>query len=189
MSPRERLELFRRREAELSNTRLVRSRYNLSLNIKYDETSGLQLSMTPPDEDDWRSFLLTFRQFISQDEPVFVPSTYNLCHQIITDDVVKQNLAASRQRWRTAFQHGGLPLTINNEALTSEHLLDLWINGHYFHNDADKLRELEALVPPNRIHTPIVMAFFINAVVEATKEIYYISDAIEYVLDNGLVNI
>jgi len=34
-------------------------------------------------------------------------------------------------------------MSLNNEELTPEHALDLWMNGYYFHSDLDKTAELE----------------------------------------------
>ncbi len=49
-----------------------------------------------------------------------------------------------------------------------EHIADLWINGHYFHDDSEKAQELRRYVPHNIL---FVRPEFLNFIVEATRVI------------------
>jgi len=84
MNPLDQLGLFVDRVEQLRTTRAVRGGLNSEMSINYHRMHGMQFRLTEPDEEDIRSFLLTFRQFVSEKEPVFVPSTYNICHKHIS---------------------------------------------------------------------------------------------------------
>jgi hypothetical protein len=117
------LSLFVERATELGNARLLKTG---GLRTDWSVTfgpGGTEATTYDPDEDDFRSYLLTFRQFVSDDEPIFVNRVASILWQRITDDEFR----------------------FNGERLRPEGLLDLWINGIYFHNDAAKAEKLKRL--------------------------------------------
>ncbi|OQX02664.1 MAG: hypothetical protein BWK80_57430, partial [Desulfobacteraceae bacterium IS3] len=67
--------------------------------MKYVENESINFKIQEPDEDDLRSFLLTFRHFFSQDEPIFLSKILNLCYQHITDNFIKNELIEIRKLW------------------------------------------------------------------------------------------
>lgn len=60
--------------------------------------------------------------------------------------------------------------------------MDLWINGYYFHNDTSKLEELKRIWP-----APLARFLFMQMVVEATRQVFYVSHVVRIALRDGLV--
>lgn len=186
LSVREQLELFLERGTELWDSRVRRlSGLNFSINIKGKaDDDSVTFKFTEPDIEDFRSFLLTFRQFISNDEPVYLFKIYNLCQLHITDDKCKEVLAEARSIWQELLKKSGsgITLTVDNKELTPEDITDLWINGHYFHNNIEKRRFLKSLEP----HLlDGAKAIFFDHVIETTKVIKHLGENIDVALRQG----
>lgn len=146
MTATARLDLFFDRTTELFTTRLARSEgLESSFSIKFDQT-GSRFSISNPDEEDLRSYLLTYRQFISNNEPIFLDKVHNtLWQEIDAATELQAELAKAQKFWRQQCRHGMMALSIDGQPFPPELLQDLYINGHYFHNDNRKKMTLEAL--------------------------------------------
>lgn len=179
------LDLFVRRVEELLRTRLVTSgdlRTSLSMRASIDEP--MQLSVHQPDEEDLRSFLLTFRQFVSDKEPVFVRRIANLLWQRLTGDEVRGYLQRSRDRYGQSLRSGSLKFIADEHHFTPEEALDLWINGRYFHNDERKAATLSRLDPMSAI---FVRQVFLEVLVEATRYIRFLADVVIIARRDGVL--
>lgn len=186
--PREQLELFVERCEELSKTRLIVSGAMSSIGFTFKgeavpEGFKVTYEAREPDTDDLRSFLMTFRKFILKDGPIFIERIFNLCHQHLKDDKLKTELIKARAAWRDEMKgFGGIALQVDGKQLTAEYVLDLWINGNYFHDDLDHVRELE------RLATTAIrldrMGFLI-ALPRLTQIIFNVGMIIAYGLKNG----
>jgi hypothetical protein len=64
-----------------------------------------------------------------------------------------------------------------------ETVMDLWINGSYFHDDAEKARRLDELAK-----LPMSRWLFINGVVSASNVIFYVDHLIRIALRDGHVS-
>jgi hypothetical protein len=58
---------------EIADTRLIRKGFNPDITMSWNKMQGLRFESRESDEDDLRSFLVTFRQFISDKELVYLP--------------------------------------------------------------------------------------------------------------------
>src|SRR3954467_5707674 len=85
----EKLHLFVRKAQELSETNLAQKGINAGLSYYGDPVSGLSMELDEPDEDEFRSFLVTFRHFISEKEPVFLNSVFNICSRRLVNEDLK----------------------------------------------------------------------------------------------------
>lgn len=184
-SVQEQLELFVYRVDELRNTRLLKNGFNPSFSMNWHHLNGMRFQTRVPDDEDLRSYLLTFRQFISNDEPVYLFKIYNLCHQHITSDRLKTDLIESRKSWVKELQQGGIHLNYNGRQFTPEELTRLWINGFYFHSDYEMLRLLKGLLPHEHM---LVKHIFLNHLIEATKRVLFVGNLIRFALKEGFVN-
>ena len=92
MTVLDQLGLFRDRAEELKNTRFIKDGYSPNITIKLDRMEGSRFISKEPNEEDLRSFLLTFRQFVSPKEPVFLNRIYNLCQKAITSEMLRDYL-------------------------------------------------------------------------------------------------
>ncbi len=185
-STRDRLELFGQRAIELADRRLVRAGMNSQLTISWDRASQLlKYQSLEPDEEDLRSFMLLFRQFISEKEAVFISRALNDCLRFLDSGELKEQLKKAQDAWKSLFHKvGAFRLIINGRKLTGEYVLDLWINGHYFHNDIDKAVELSRYVA-NR-DMPLVRTQFLSVLTGFTQIILYIGGVVNYGLRNEL---
>ena len=189
LSTRERLELFGQRVIELSERRLVRNGMNTQLNISWDATSQLLSQRTlEPDEEDLRSFLLLFRHFISEKEPLFLNRVMNDCLQFLESSELKEGVKKAKDEWKQVFYKiGAFQIMIDNQKLTGEYVLDLWINGYYFHNDSDKAAEIRRYITNNDL--PIVRMQFLSVLSALTQIIFYVGSVVNYCLRQGLFHI
>lgn len=172
-SVQESLELFVQRAEELLNSRLILNGFGTSLSFGMDRVKGLTFSSKQPDEELLRSFLLTFRRFISENETVFLFKIFNLCQRHLNSDRLKNYLIEARQNWSQQVHSGrtgGVNYKLNGIQISPETITDLWINGYYFHDSPDKLRDLEKLLSDNRV---LVRHIFLDHLVEAVRFISY----------------
>jgi len=138
---KQRLELFIKRTEELLNLRYVNNGMGSKINLKWNaEDMKMTNEIEEPDKEELRSFLLLFRQFISNDEPIFINRIFNDCEKCLIDDSIKKEVRELRNIWEKIFRKlSPLVIVIDGKRLTSEYVLDLWINGDYFHNDPQKM--------------------------------------------------
>jgi len=183
MNIHEQLEMFSARVEQLRNTRLIKKGFNPGITISWDRMKGLRFQSREPDEEDLRSFLLTFRQFISEGEPVFLNRTYTLCQRHLASDELKGYLVESREAWRQAQRSSGIKLVINKQELTPESVTDLWINGYYFHGDHEKLSRLKQLLPHEGM---LVRNQFLSYLVDATRQVMYVGNVVTIALKENL---
>jgi hypothetical protein len=185
MTPDEARDLFVRRVQELHSTRLIASgdlRTNLNLRAAIDQP--VQLSVHEPDEEHLRSFLLTFRQFVSDKEPVFVRRIANELWRELTGDEIRSHLERARRRYGDALSKGSLKFVAHEQHFRPEEALDLWINGRYFHNDERKAATLDRLDPMSAV---FVRQVFLEVLIEATRYIRFLADVIVIARRDGLL--
>lgn len=182
--PEKQLELFVRRVRELGDLRLVQEKMGYNFSLSFDQVVGLESTLSGPDEEALRSYLLTFRQFISPSEPVFINKIYNLCFEYLdSNNELRDYLLKSRQVWRSALDTGFMGLTFNEQQLSPKEVADLWINGFYFHNDNDKYERLSELLSSPAM--PFVKANFYQLIITATRVIAYLGNFVDQALKQG----
>lgn len=137
-----------------------------------------------PDEEDLRSYLLTFRRFISQGEAVYIDSIHNRCETDLTSGILRGYIRDCRRGWKENVLHNGIKLTVNGSEINPAHIADLWINGHYFHDDQEKAAELRRYLPPAIL---FVRHEFLNFVVEATRVIGGTGYTLKMALRDGTI--
>lgn len=186
MRPLERLERFVHRAIELQNSRLLSSGFRNTFSINWEQMQGLRFLSEQPDEDFLRSFLMTFRQFWMQHEPVHFPSVHNILHRALTSDELRGQIVISREHWTRAMRQGPWRYVVNGEPILPETVLDLWINGHYFHNDDEKRSRLRALT--SHLDRGILARHrFLDALVDGTQQVLFLSRVIQVARHEGLL--
>jgi len=184
LTTEQRFKAFVERALELSKLRAIEDGLQSSYNLTWSaDSSELRMTSREPDEEDFRSFLLLFRQFISDNELVFANRIFNDCIRFIRDDKLKEQVQKARDAWRNAFCSSGIAMHVDGTELTPEYVIDLWINGHYFHNDADKAAELKELLGQP---LQFVRMQLMTALPLLLNSLFYLSGVIGYGLKNGL---
>lgn len=180
------LDLFVETANNLLSTRLVKSRqlFSYSTTIKWDEKLGLEQKAGEIDEDDLRSFLVVFRPFTSEKEPQYFYKTYNIAFKLLKPEhhTEKQRIAQAREGWAKGMKRvNGIKINILGQEFSPEYVLDLFINGHYFHSDPElrlQLRELSKL--PIRLDK----MSFIMTLQDLTHVIKWTGNFVAYGLNN-----
>ncbi len=146
-----------------------------SLNV--DRTRGVSVRLRFPDENDLRSFLLTFRQFIAPGEDIQLNKIYKTCFRgLKTNNDLRERLKESREVWKQALGKAG-NIKFEEQMYSGEQAALLWMNGYYFHSDLEKYEQLEKLLSRG---WPFVQMHFANFVVDATRVIIYMGHLVEY---------
>jgi hypothetical protein len=150
MTPKERLELFHARVEELQRFRLLQKEFDISFKMEFSNLKGrgyMAAESSEPDDEELRSFLTLFRQFMSDNEPIHLEGIYNILFQYITNDELKERLKEARQAWKESLRGYGTLIfedgSGNRREMTPELATDIWINGFYFHSDIKKYNFLK----------------------------------------------
>lgn len=101
-------------------------------------------SVSQPDEDDFRSFLLCFRHLVAKKEPATLDRIANLLLANLHSDALRTFLSDSRETWRRG-RRGVIELIIDGRDYGPEWALDLYLNGRYFHTNEAKASELASV--------------------------------------------
>jgi len=176
--------LFIERSEELRDSAFIQSGFVPELHARRDGAAPASTVIAEPDEDDLRSFLLTYRQFISNDEPIYIYKIFNLCWTHITDSKSKEVFADARKGWKAAEKGGVLQLVENDRVIHPTETQDLWINGYYFHNDEQKRKRLHDL---SNGFQEAFRHHFLEHIYEATRIILFVADQLEYAIRIGAV--
>ena len=184
----ERLDLFVSRSGDIINRRVVRSKsLEVNLHLSFDRAIGMRLDSREPDEEDLRSFLMDFRMFISEKEPVFIPRVRSLIIQgLDASSPLRTALINSKKAWHQQLRTGILRVNLNGKQYSPEDVLDLWINGYYFHNDKDKRIVLESLLGPGQV---LARQGLLNVTLDGLYYIAYLRNVILTARSQGLIHL
>ena len=141
----EKLRLFVRRVDEMEQNYLAQKGILLQTNIVIDSVAGMSMKSEQPDEEQVKALVLDFRHLISKNEDVCVHRIHSICERRLIRQDVKQHLREARVGWRAMLGRACHTLTVNGRTRGPDDVADLWINGHYFHNDVDLRNELDAM--------------------------------------------
>lgn len=188
LTPREQIELFIARGEEMWNSRVRREGLKISFNVKWAIDEDVTHRIEEPDAEDFRSFLTIFRKFIAPDSAIYLPKIYNLCHLYITDAETKEFLAEARSIWLEIQQQpdSGMTVTVNGRRLLPKDVVDIWINGYYFHDDVEGMRILKGMNP---FLISATRAIFIDYVIETTNIIRHLAQTIRTAEERGWLKI
>lgn len=185
MESEQRIKLFVRRVEELRNRRMVQEAEGMGFSLKADRVTGVSASLNFPDEENLRSFLLIFRQFIAPKEPIHINKICNLLFQgLRTNNDLRNYLVQAREQWQQTLGKNGAGIKFEEQTLSTKDVANLWINGYYFHNDLEKYDQLEKMFG---FGLPFVKAHFVNFVVDATRVIIYLGHLAAYAMRKGLL--
>ena len=179
------LRRFAYRVDELQSFRLFeQGGLRSSLNISAAQIGApVSIGHHEPDNDDLRSYLMAFRKFLLKRDPTFIGYVFGIAHRHITNEEFVARLAAAREKWNDAMKKGNVVYKVNDDQLTPELVMDLWINGGYFHDDLEKDGRLQELV-----RVPMSRWLFLDSVVTASKVIRLAGRVVKVALREGMVS-
>lgn len=125
----------------LVETNFIKTNFNPSFSISWDKISNqMRNNLRRPDDEYFKSFLLDFRKFYSNDEIIFVSKIHNYLMQKLSSDTLKEQIIKGKENWKKSTRINST--YINNENVTPETAYKLIINAFYFHVDVDKMDKL-----------------------------------------------
>lgn len=182
----ERFDLYLERANELlAEPAVTEGCFSIQLSFTFSQSDGFSTMSREPSEPLLKSFLVTFRHFVSDKEPVFVNSVANTLWQELRSDKLKGDLEASRKTWLAQCRGGPLQVVIDQDHLSPAEALDLWINGRYFHNDKRKAQRLQQLDP---LGTLLARHVFLNHIISATNYVVFLGQVIVVARRQGLLD-
>jgi hypothetical protein len=181
-SDQEKLKLFVQRVEDLAKTTLAQKGMNPGLHYHATQVS-FEIELVEPDEEEFRSFLVTFRQFISEEEPVFLSHIYNICSRRVVSDELKDLVVGSRKIWADTQKVSGIQLIIDGTEMPAREIWKIWINGRYFHND---LRYQQILDQASPVALKVLRFDFLTFVGKAGGCIAWLSGFVDQALNDNL---
>jgi len=124
---------------------------NMRVGIGYKKGEGIKTTFTGPDPKTIKAFILDFRPFVLNDEPVNFDYISNIAYQLAVDVKTKENVVKAKKTWSDLLERkkeipvGGLRLEIDGKKILSQENLNIWINGDYAHLDSDKRQTLSQI--------------------------------------------
>jgi hypothetical protein len=186
---RDKLDLFLKLAAELGTTDLAKKGFGYKHSMKWSRTEGFKQEFEQPDENDLRSFLTTFRKFISKKSDAYLQSIHGIFYERLTREEYREDLGKMNTTWRHLFRDGWMRLTINGRECPPERTLYVYINGRYFHDDVDYAEELAQLEQqPDQTAALLHRAQFLEALVGTSKYIDWLAGNLDYCLREGLLD-
>ena len=184
--PTERFDLYLRKAEELRMEPAVQQgHFNIALSLKFEAGGPLTARSKEPDETLFRSFLMTFRMFVSNDEPVYVNRVHNVLWANIRSDELKGDMQRAAEKWKRSCHVGALQIVTGEGPKAPSHLMDIWINGWYFHNDRRKTFAVGCLMASG---IPFARHAFLNHVLDATNYVFFVAQVIVVGRRSGLLD-
>lgn len=142
----ERMEMFVKRTQDLVNEPIWKSG-GLSIKVNMLPTGT---TIEEPDSGQLKSYLLTFRPFVLQNDTIYFHDIRGVAHRYLRKELTKEaeHLQGYKQMWRDAMQKGRIMVSADGETLSPEAVLDAHLYGyffHYQHANVEALKKFEAL--------------------------------------------
>jgi hypothetical protein len=144
------LDLYVRTVEELTACSFTRSDVFKGCQLHFETTRTekgvpLTITLTEPEPDSFRSYVMTLRQFTADREPTNFYYVSNLIMRGEFSDELKAATRSIRAAFVRAFDTPIFPFTIGKRPVTAKLARDLYFNSSYFHRDANKIAALESL--------------------------------------------
>jgi hypothetical protein len=133
-----------------------------------------------PDEEDFRSFLLALRPFISKGEAVHIDRIYNLIETNVTHPVLVDAARSSRKTLKAAAT--GADFKVNN--VDPADIAEMFINGRLFHADPTSRAALDALSEDTE---KLYLYLLRQYSPEATRQVAVVSNILEKAKADGSI--
>ena len=178
MNHKETLELYLERVSELRRTRLIQDGYDCGFTMNWSKETGVfEYTFKQPDEELFRSMLLTLRHFLLKKEPTYIYKIYNICYRLLTNEKHKLYLVKSRNFVEEAMKSTGIRLQFNEDHFSPQYVWDIYINGIYFHNDSEKRKKFHEVPDFYKNFIKNELYGFVNSCI---KQILYTGEIVDY---------
>jgi hypothetical protein len=191
MDPIEQLRLYRERANRLLENQLVKSGFDASSTIEFENTEAgpvLTVKMKEPPTELLTALLVVLRQFLNNDEPINQNRVFNTLELHLTDDSLRGELRKARKHWNEMLREDAMRLVYNEKELSPEFITDMWINDtvHSYIRDPQKAEILQHMLPHERA---IMRAKFFACVNNAIQIVNFVQYAVSRALDEDLIDL
>jgi hypothetical protein len=167
------LDVFVELADDLGRTRLVQQGFETSLVIRGGGKPSLVVQSPEPDEDDFRSMLLALRQLIAEGSETQMNRIYNLIEAHVSDPALVQDARDSRSIMSAAAagasgatsRDPSLSPGLSIDGLNPGEIADRYLNGQYFHHDANDADAIRRLSPEESVlHRYFLRQYAVEAI-------------------------
>ncbi|GAB6141906.1 hypothetical protein JCM14076_26350 [Methylosoma difficile] len=145
------IRIFKSRTEKLLSNSLIQDGFNWSIGLQIDQ-KGPSFSFQLPSDEAVDSLLMRFRHFWLQDEPCNLFVILNIINRYIPD--ARNHTKPLKESWKMGMLHS-TNIIIDDVPLTTEKLIDIWLNAEFFHNDqTEKKTELDNLIDKIDFYSP-----------------------------------
>jgi hypothetical protein len=150
---------------------------NTRVNLKSSKENGSTAEYVGPDKKTVKAFLVDFRPFVLNDEPVNFDHISNIIIKSISSGSIKEETLKTKKVWNEILDRKdnsptrGMSLQIDGKTLLSNKNLDLWLNANFFHTD-EKKQELLTYINNNQLGQ-ISYFLFISLVQDLTQLLFW----------------
>lgn len=139
------LESFVQYAGDLLNTNLVLAGMSSSLNIRWDQGSGMAIATELPPWDDVTVFLHKFRPIGLQSESTNFYKICSLLAKVLPHPYIQAIIAEQREIYSGGRLQSLVQIRSNDVLLNSEKVLFDWLNSYEYHRDKEKREFIESL--------------------------------------------
>lgn len=160
----ERIAQYLERASELEALRFWSSSKSAGYHIEWTaEPERLVFEAREPHHEELRAFLMTLRHFLGDREPTQFLRVSSDCRRHFTSAEGRNAVDFLRRAWRETMEKPSIEHSGEiHFKLSQGDLLDLWLNGEYFHSNPEKRARLELIdhpeLPLDRMRLHLVVA-------------------------------
>ena len=165
---------------DLLNTKFVKSGMQASLNIKWEQGTGIVVSTRLPDWDEVTVFLHKFRPLGLQSEDTNFYKICNILAKELADPNFRSMISEQRKMYNGARMQSMFRIQSNDVVLNSEKVLNDWLNSFEYHRDKEKRKFIESLHEMFPLDASKVL--FLQLLSDKTQAIYNIAILVRVVV-------
>lgn len=143
---------------------------------------GLSFQGSLPPEDALTEHLLAFRHFVLQREPCYFQRVVSILARNAREDDAQEAFQWLKERWNAALFDGAIEISSHRGRITAGKLIDIWFNGHYFHNDCAKGAELRELW--RLFSEPMTKYLLVEAIYSGTRVVQRLHHGLKHLKSN-----
>jgi hypothetical protein len=132
----ETFDLFLEQTDQLAHSRLLASGgLGTEFHVDFNQGEPSTFGVHRPDRTELGAFLLTLRHFVASGSPIEFSRVQRLYREHVRSDALRAQAEADAREYRQACRSGPIAFKLNDQELRPDRVLDLWINGEFFHLD------------------------------------------------------
>lgn len=144
---------------EIEKTQLVQAGLPLSMEMQGNSTGQLSFRVTLPHDDLVAAFLHRMRPIVLQNEQTNFYRVVSVLERNIQNTVLRNAFREERQIFQGIRSQHTFKLSVNDQLINSDQILNAYLNAYEYHTDHEKQRKLTDLhrVVPHRYNWGICL--------------------------------